>query len=112
MASSMKLTELLFSKHVLSGPLGAKNCWSPRDFVTASKPLLKEKELSDKQIKETSEKVTEAADAVKEGAKEVSNMSKTVSGKVSEAAENIMDKAKDTAFKAVTEKIKEKIIGK
>ena len=44
--------------------------------------------------------------------KQVSNMSKTVSGKISEAAENIMDKAKDTAFKAATEKIKEKIIGK
>lgn len=29
-------------------------------------------EMSDKQVKETNEKVTEAADAVKEGAKEVS----------------------------------------
>ncbi|KAM7466151.1 hypothetical protein LguiB_013713 [Lonicera macranthoides] len=86
------------------------SAWSPRSIFTATRHLQKSK--TDKEVKETCEKVIEAAEAVKEGAKNVSNMSEVVSAKVSESAEAVIDKAKDTVLKETAQTIKDKILGK
>ncbi|CAL5416606.1 unnamed protein product [Camellia sinensis] len=114
--ASLKLTRRLSSYF----PASVKSGWSPRAFVTATRPLQKSKSE-----KEECEKVTEAAESVKEGAKEVrktcefmrdtassaaesvTKMTKEVSEKVSETTENITDAAKGTV-----QKIKEKVSGK
>ncbi|KAK9288809.1 hypothetical protein L1049_017274 [Liquidambar formosana] len=122
MASSKLSTRL--SKLLLEGGATLRTTWSSRPFVTAATRPLQAK--SDKEIEETCEKVTQAADAVKEGAKEVrkttefvrdmasstaknvTKMTKAVTEKVSDTAETITEKA----IEATTEAIKDKVAGK
>ncbi|KAJ9541546.1 hypothetical protein OSB04_028052 [Centaurea solstitialis] len=86
------------------------NVKSPRAFVTASRHL--KKEVSEEKIDKTCDKVTKAADAVKQGATQVTHMSKDVRGKVCEATENIEQKTKDDIVDIAGKKLKQKVVDK
>ncbi|PWA38203.1 hypothetical protein CTI12_AA583470 [Artemisia annua] len=79
-----------------------------RAFVTASKPL--QKDSSDEKVEKTCDQVSQAADAVKKGATQVTNMTKDVRGKVSEAADTITQKTKDDVVDVAGKKLKQKVV--
>ncbi|KAI3725277.1 hypothetical protein L1987_65060 [Smallanthus sonchifolius] len=76
---------------------------SHRTFVT---------DKSDEKVEKTCDQVTEAADAVKKGAAQVTNMTKDVRGKVSEATDSITKKAKDDVVDVAGKKLKQKVVDK
>ncbi|XP_009767115.1 uncharacterized protein LOC107801262 [Nicotiana tabacum] len=96
------------------------NVWICRDFVSATRP-------SEKIDKETCQKIIEAAEAVKEGAKEVKSVGEFVKETVSSSAGNVISEmAKKTLEKATEQEekgawdkvkdtandIKKKVVGK
>ncbi|KAL4578462.1 hypothetical protein LXL04_014585 [Taraxacum kok-saghyz] len=88
-----------------STPSFVENC---RAFVTASKPL--QKNRSDEKVEETCDQVTQAADAVKKGATQITNMTKDVRGKVTEAADTITQKTKDDVVDVAGKKLKQTVV--
>ncbi|XP_015060584.1 uncharacterized protein At4g13230-like [Solanum lycopersicum] len=91
-----------------------------RDFVSATRP-------SQKIDKETCQKIIEAAEAVKEGAKEVKSVGEYVKKTVSDSAGNVISEVAKAALEKATEKeekgawdkvkdtandIKNKVVGK
>ncbi|KAL4561154.1 hypothetical protein LXL04_033316 [Taraxacum kok-saghyz] len=82
---------------------------TPRAFVTASKPLLKD---TDEKVEETCEEVTEAAEEVKEGFDQVSKTSKAVKGKVAEAKQGLVKRARENVVDVAAQKAKEQVIKK
>ncbi|KAM0052969.1 hypothetical protein Hdeb2414_s0007g00254531 [Helianthus debilis subsp. tardiflorus] len=83
---------------------------SPRTFVTASKPLQNEK--TDEKVEQTCQEVTDAADKVKEGFTEVSNMKKEVIAKLSEAKGNLTKRARENLVDVAAQKTKDEVIKK
>ncbi|KAK1421076.1 hypothetical protein QVD17_23164 [Tagetes erecta] len=81
---------------------------SHRTFFTRTKHLQKDK--SDEKVEKTCDQVTEAADAVKKGATQVTNMTKDVRGKVSEATDSITQKARDDVVDVAGKKLKQKVV--
>ncbi|XP_049363905.1 uncharacterized protein LOC125828631 [Solanum verrucosum] len=68
-----------------------------RDFVSATRP-------SQKIDKETCQKIIEAAEAVKEGAKEVKSVGEYVKKTVSDSAGNVISEVAKAALDKATEK--------
>ncbi|XP_059287770.1 uncharacterized protein LOC132041041 [Lycium ferocissimum] len=98
----------------------AGSIWIYRGFVSATRP-------SQKIDKETCQKIIEAAEAVKEGAKEVKSVGEFVKETVSSSAGNVMSEMAKAALEKATEKeekgawdkvkdtandIKKKVVGK
>ncbi|KAI3776085.1 hypothetical protein L1987_45846 [Smallanthus sonchifolius] len=81
---------------------------SHRTFVASSKHLQNDK--SDEKVEKTCDQVTEAADAVKKGAAQVTNMTKDLRGKVSEATDSITKKAKDDVVDVAGKKLKQQVV--
>ncbi|KAL8223998.1 hypothetical protein R6Q57_019473 [Mikania cordata] len=81
---------------------------SHRTFVSASKHF--QNNRSDEKVEKTCDQVAEAADAVKKGAANVTNMTKDVRGKVSEATDTITEKAKDDVVDVAGKKLKQKVV--
>ncbi|KAI3518495.1 hypothetical protein L1887_07296 [Cichorium endivia] len=95
-------------KSVANGSSRASIVKSHRAFVTASKPL--QKDRSEEKVEKTCDQVTQAADAVKKGATQITNMTKDVRGKVSEATDTITQKAKDDVVDVAGKKLKQTVV--
>nr|KAJ0220951.1 hypothetical protein LSAT_V11C200065100 [Lactuca sativa] len=95
-------------KGVSNGSLRPSFVNKKRAFVTASKPL--QKDSSDEKVEETCDQVTQAAEAVKKGATQVTNMTKDVRGKLSDATDSITQKAKDDVVDVAGKKLKQTVI--
>ncbi|GJW12934.1 hypothetical protein Tco_1578761 [Tanacetum coccineum] len=78
-----------------------------RAFVTPSKPLRKD---TDEKVEQTCQEVTEAADEVKEGFTQVSNMTKDVKGKLSEGKQGLVKRAKENVVDVAAQKTKDKVV--
>ncbi|KAL4578465.1 hypothetical protein LXL04_014588 [Taraxacum kok-saghyz] len=68
------------------------------------------KNRSDEKVEETCDQVTQAADAVKKGATQITNMTKDVRGKVTEAADTITQKTKDDVVDVAGKKLKQTVV--
>ncbi|KAI7747628.1 hypothetical protein M8C21_024623 [Ambrosia artemisiifolia] len=83
---------------------------SPRTFVTASKSLQNEK--TDEKVEQTCQEVTNAADKIKEGFTEVSNMKNEVKAKLSEAKGSLTKRVREHVVDVAAQKTKEEVIKK
>ncbi|MFS8019451.1 hypothetical protein Hanom_Chr15g01403951 [Helianthus anomalus] len=80
---------------------------SHRTFVAPSKHLKNDKS---EKVEKTCDQVSEAADAVKKGAAQITNMTKDVRGKVSEATDRITKKAEDDVVDVAGKRLKQKVV--
>ncbi|PWA79586.1 hypothetical protein CTI12_AA205440 [Artemisia annua] len=78
-----------------------------RAFVTPSKPLCKN---TDEKVEQTCQEVTEAADEIKEGFTQVSNMANDVKGKLSEGKQSLVKRARENVVDVAAQKTKDKVV--
>ncbi|XP_016549989.2 uncharacterized protein LOC107850010 isoform X2 [Capsicum annuum] len=98
MAHNLKVVATMsncISTRFMMVPIGS--IWIYRDFVSATR-------TSQKIDKETCQKIIEAAEAVKEGAKEVKSVGEFVKETVSSSAGNVISEMAKAALEKATEK--------
>ncbi|GJW12930.1 hypothetical protein Tco_1578757 [Tanacetum coccineum] len=65
---------------------------------------------TDEKVEQTCQEVTEAADEVKEGFTQVSNMTKDVKGKLSEGKQGLVKRARENVVDVAAQKTKDKVV--